>query len=80
MLTIRLARFGNTHRPFYHIVVADKEKPRDGKFIEQIGTYDPQKPDAAAKLDLSRVDHWTSVGAQLSPRVKRVVTSLRKSV
>lgn len=72
MVKIRLARAGSKKRPFYHIVVADKAKARDGRFIEQIGLYDPAKPDAEARVDHERLAYWVSVGAQVSPRVTKV--------
>lgn len=68
VLAIRLARWGQRGRPFYRIVVADKVGPRDGKHIEKLGTYDPM-PIAGKKmvtLDIERIKHWLSVGAQPS--------------
>jgi small subunit ribosomal protein S16 len=73
MVKIRLARFGAKKRPFYHIVVTDSENPRDGLFLEQIGTYDPKKPPAQAKLDRERLTHWIGRGAQLSETLAKVV-------
>ena len=70
MVKIRLARFGNKRRPYYHVVVTDSENPRDGRFLEQVGTYDPARPITDAKLDLSRIEHWLSVGAQPSDTVR----------
>jgi small subunit ribosomal protein S16 len=78
MVTIRLARFGSKKRPYYHIVVTDSESPRDGKFLEQIGTYDPTRPVADARIDLTRVDHWVGVGAQPSTRVRHVLNDYRR--
>ena len=72
MVKIRLARAGSKKRPFYHIVVANKENARDGRFIEQIGLYDPSKPDADARVDHDRMAYWVGVGAQVSPRVLKV--------
>ena len=76
MIVIRLARGGRNKRPFYRIVVADKRYPRDGRFIEQLGYYNPVsnlQGDQIIELDLSRVTHWVDQGAQLSPRVKQLV-------
>jgi len=75
MLKIRLARGGATHRPFYNMVVADSRDPRDGRFIERVGFYDPKAPAGreALRVDVERVKHWKSVGAQLSPTVNRLV-------
>jgi small subunit ribosomal protein S16 len=73
-LKIRMARGGAKRRPFYRIVVADSRSPRDGKFIEKIGTYDPMlKSDDPKRviLNAERVKHWLSVGATPSERVAR---------
>lgn len=80
MVTIRLARFGAKKRPFYHIVVADKRMPRDGRRIERIGYYNPNPrgADKMCELDLARVDYWLSVGAQMSDRVGSLVKIKRK--
>ena len=61
---IRLSRHGAKKRPYYRIVVADARDPRDGRFIEQVGTYDPRTPDAALRLDQAKVDGWIKQGAQ----------------
>ena len=71
---IRLARAGAKKRPFYRIVVADERAPRDGRFIEKLGTYNPLLPNDSAErvtLDLERVQHWLSRGAQPTDRVLR---------
>ena len=71
---IRLARAGAKKRPFYRIVVADERAPRDGRFIEKIGTYNPLLPSDSGervKLDLERVQHWLGQGAQPTDRVLR---------
>ena len=73
-LKIRLARGGAKKRPYYRIVVADARSPRDGKFLEKIGSYDPLQPKDSAervKLDLDRAKHWLSKGAQPTDRVLR---------
>jgi small subunit ribosomal protein S16 len=79
MVKVRLARAGAKKRPYYHIVVTDKEKPRDGRFIEQIGTYDPSRPIGEAKVDYRRLDYWVGVGAQVSDRVRDVVKEHKKA-
>lgn len=79
MVSIRFARFGVHKKPYYHFVVTHSESPRDGKFIEQIGTYDPSKPIGAVKLDQARFDHWVGVGAQPSTRVRQVVNQLKRA-
>lgn len=80
MVTIRLARFGSKSLPYYHLVVAHSESPRDGRFLERVGTYDPSKDIKDQKIHLDRVDHWISVGAQLSTRVRHVVAEYRRLV
>jgi len=71
---IRLSRGGTKKRPYYYIVVANSASPRDGRYIEQIGTHNPLLPKDHAervKLDLDRAKHWLSVGAQPTDRVMR---------
>src|ERR671920_1419588 len=73
-LSIRLARGGAKKRPYYRIVVADSRAPRDGRFIEKLGTYNPllaKDSPERVKLDNDRISHWLSVGAQPSDRVLR---------
>ena len=74
-LKLRLARAGTKKRPYYHVVVADARSPRDGRFIEKIGTYDPKLEDKSKRVMLlnERVSHWLSVGAQPTDRVARFV-------
>ena len=79
MVKVRLARFGAKKRPYYHIVVTDKARARDGRFIEQIGTYDPSRPIESAKVNHDRLAYWTGVGAQVSDRVSKVVKAHLKS-
>lgn len=79
MVKVRLSRAGAKKRPYYHIVVTDKEKARDGRFIEQIGTYDPSRPIEEAKVDYPRLDYWVGVGAQVSDRVRDVVKQHKKA-
>lgn len=80
MVKVRLSRAGAKKRPYYHIVVTDKEKPRDGRFIEQIGTYDPSRPIEEATVNYPRLDYWLGVGAQISDRVRSVVNEHKKAV
>jgi len=73
-LKLRLARGGTKKRPFYHIVVADARSPRDGRFIEKLGTFNPllaKDNEARIVLDSERAKHWLSVGAQPTDRVLR---------
>jgi small subunit ribosomal protein S16 len=81
MVKIRLARGGAKKRPFYHIVVADSRNKRDGRRIERIGFFNPlaRGQEERLRVDLERVDYWTGVGAQLSERVKNLVSQARSS-
>ena len=78
MLTIRLARAGVKKRPFFHIRVADSRKPRDGRFIEKVGYFNPiaSGQEVRLEVDQERIDYWISQGAQLSDRV---ITLLRQN-
>lgn len=80
MVKIRLSRGGAKKRPFYHIVVCDERAARDGRNIERLGFYNPiaTGQEVSLRLDLDRVDHWVSVGAQLSARVRDIVKAHRK--
>ena len=71
MLTIRLARAGAKKRPFYHVSVADSRMPRDGRFVERVGYYNPiaSGQEVHLELDVERIDYWISKGAQPSDRV-----------
>ena len=71
MLTIRLARSGAKKRPFYHISVADSRMPRDGRFVERVGYYNPiaSGQEVRLEVDVERIDYWISKGAQPSERV-----------
>lgn len=73
MLTIRLARIGKKKRPFYRVVVTEKTRPRNGRFVEIVGTYDPLKKPAAVQLDNERVQYWLSKGAQPSDTVRSLI-------
>ena len=81
MVTIRLARGGSKKRPFYQIVVADKRCKRDGRFIERIGFFNPvaRGQEETLRIDLERVDHWVSQGAQTTDRVTQLVKTARKA-
>jgi small subunit ribosomal protein S16 len=78
-VSIRLRREGATNRPYYKVVVADSRSPRDGKFIEIIGTYDPKQAGHNSNLKLDRVDHWISRGAQPSETVRSLIKKNRKA-
>jgi small subunit ribosomal protein S16 len=70
-----MARGGAKNRPFYNVVVADSRMPRDGRFIERIGFYNPKAagPEPQYRLALDRVDHWVKLGAQPSAAVKKLI-------
>jgi small subunit ribosomal protein S16 len=70
VLTIRLARFGKKKHPFYRVIVTEKTRPRNGRFVEIVGTYDPSKKPAAVLLKNERVEYWLSKGAQPSDTVR----------
>ncbi|MDD2522365.1 MAG: 30S ribosomal protein S16 [Anaerolineaceae bacterium] len=72
MVRIRLRRVGSAHQPHYRVVVADKESPRDGRFIEIIGFYNPRTEPVTIELNEERVYHWLNVGAQPSERVQKL--------
>lgn len=78
-VAIRLKREGARNHPYYKIVVADQRCPRDGKFIEIIGTYDPKKAGENYSLKLDRADYWVGVGARPSQTVASIITKSRKT-
>ena len=78
-IKIRLARAGSKKRPFYRVVAADSRMPRDGRFIEKLGTYNPllnKDDDNRVKLDLERIKEWLSKGAQTTDRISRLLENL----
>jgi small subunit ribosomal protein S16 len=76
---IRMKRVGTKNTPVYRIVVADGRSPRDGKFIEEIGTYQPLKKDATFTLNLERANYWVSKGAQPSDTVASFIKKAAKA-
>lgn len=76
---IRLKRVGARNTPAFRVVVADGRSPRDGKFIEEIGTYQPGKKDDNFKLNLERADYWVSKGAQPSDTVASFMRKARRA-
>lgn len=72
---LRLQRHGRSKRPFYHIVVADSRSPRDGRFIEKLGTYDPLQEAEKVTLNFDRALHWVKVGAQPTDKVRHLLSS-----
>jgi len=79
-VSIRLRREGAKNRPYYKVVVADSRSPRDGKFIELIGTYDPKMPGHNSTLKLDRIEHWIAQGAQPSDTVRSLIKKNKKHV
>jgi small subunit ribosomal protein S16 len=81
MVTIRLSRSGAKKRPFYHITVTDSRKPRDGRFIERVGYFNPiaEGKDVRLKIDHERVDYWVGTGASLSERVESLIKESKLS-
>jgi small subunit ribosomal protein S16 len=81
MVVIRLARGGAKKRPFYNIVVADSRERRDGRYLERLGFYNPMAAggEQPLRVALDRIGHWTGVGAQMSPTVKRLVGNAAKA-
>lgn len=81
MVKIRLARAGAKKRPFYHVVVTDGRSSRDGRFIERLGFYNPiaTGQDLRLRIDVVRVKHWLSVGAQASQRVVKLLKEQAKT-
>ena len=76
-VTIRLRRDGAKNSPYYRIVVADKHSPRDGKFLELIGTYDPKKKGDNSTIKIERADHWIKLGAKPSDTVRSILKKAR---
>lgn len=81
MVTIRLARSGAKKRPFYHLVVADKRMPRDGRYIERLGFFNPvaQGQSEGLRVDQERVNYWLSKGAQPTETAKDLITKAAKA-
>lgn len=72
-LRVRLARAGAKKKPFYHVVVAEARSPRDGKFIEKVGIYDPTRNPAEVRLEQERLTYWLGQGAQPSETVTNLI-------
>jgi small subunit ribosomal protein S16 len=73
VLMIRLARFGARKQPYYRVVVIEKDRARNGRSVEVVGTYNPRTNPATVALKRERIDYWTSKGAQLSDRVEKLL-------
>ena len=79
MVRLRLTRLGAKGKPFYRIIAADSRSPRDGRFIEQLGHFNPMTEPNDLKVDLERVDYWIGVGAQPSDTVSSLISKARKA-
>ncbi len=82
MVTIRLSRGGAKKQPFYQVVVTDSRNRRDGRYLERVGFYNPMASEitpVTLRLELDRIDHWVGHGAQLSPRVAKLVKGYKKA-
>ena len=77
-VSIRLRREGTKNRPYYRVVVADSRSPRDGKFIEIIGTYDPKQTGQNSSFSVERAEYWISRGAQPSDTVRSLIKKQKK--
>ena len=77
--TIRLSRHGTKKKPYYRIVVADSRFPRDGRFIEQVGSYDPKIAAGGIKIDREKIDKWLKHGAKPSQTVSELIKKTKKS-
>jgi small subunit ribosomal protein S16 len=78
MLAIRLRRTGSTKRPYYRVVVADSREPRDGRFVEVLGHYDPRRDPAVVKIDAERAQYWIGKGARPSDTVRSMLKKDKK--
>ncbi len=81
MVTIRMSRSGAKKRPYYNVVVADSRNKRDGRCIERVGFFNPlaQGQEETLRLDLERITHWISLGAQTSDRVASLIVKAQKA-
>lgn len=77
MVRIRLRRVGSAHQPYYRVIIADKESPRDGRFIEIVGQYNPRTKPATITFQEDRIYHWLSVGAQPSESVVQLFKTVK---
>lgn len=80
MVTIRLARHGAKKRPFYQVVVTNSRSPRDGRFIEKVGFFNPiaNEKEESLRLKLDRIEHWIGLGASVSDRVASLIKTAKK--
>jgi small subunit ribosomal protein S16 len=79
VLMIRLARFGARKQPYYRVVVIEKDRARNGRSIEVVGTYNPRTNPASVLLKKDRIEYWTGNGAQLSDRVAKLLQAYKEA-
>lgn len=77
-VTIRLARHGAKKKPFYRVIAADSRSPRDGRFLEVLGTYDPRNKVSGLNLQLEKIQQWISHGAEVSDTVRKVMKQYKR--
>ena len=77
MVAIRLMRGGRKHRPFYKVIAIDKSRPRDSRFLEQLGYYDPLTKESVVKIDLEKYNDWIKKGAKPSQTVKSLIKKVK---
>jgi small subunit ribosomal protein S16 len=78
-VVLRLSRAGTHKAPFYHVVATDSRKPRDGRFLEDVGIYDPTRSPVRLELKADRVEYWLKAGARPSPTVAMLIRKARKA-
>lgn len=78
-VSIRMSRHGAKKKPFYRIVVSDQRFPRDGRYIEQVGTFDPNAKSGGVKLDQNKIDAWVKKGAKPSQTVSELIKRVKKA-
>lgn len=78
-VVLRLSRAGTHKAPFYHVVATDSRKPRDGRYLEDVGLYDPTRTPARVELKADRVEYWLKAGARPSPTVAKLIRDARKA-
>jgi small subunit ribosomal protein S16 len=77
-VVLRLSRAGTHKAPFYHVVATDSRNPRDGKYLEDVGVYDPTQRPELIELKTERIEHWLKIGARPSPTVAMIVKRAKK--
>jgi small subunit ribosomal protein S16 len=78
-VVLRLSRAGTHKAPFYHVVATDSRKPRDGRFLEDVGIYDPTRSPVRLELKSDRVEYWLKAGARPSPTVAMLIKKAKKA-